>query len=394
MTPTIVTTCRVGLFAAALFSFAAISISRVPAAESFEAKELLVYVGTYTSDKSEGIYMFRMNLDSGALTPAGVTPGVKNPSFLAIHPNRKFLYAVSEVEDSDGKKSGGVTAFAIDAATGILSKLNAQTSEGAGPCHLVVDGSGKCVLVANYGGGSVASLPIGNDGKLAKAASAIQHKGSSVNKSRQEAPHGHSINVDPTNRFAVAADLGLDQVLIYRLDAAKGTITPNDPPSTSVAPGAGPRHFAFHPTGRFAYVINEILCTVTAFAFDGERGTLKEIQTITTLPHEVKEGYSTAEVQVHPSGKFLYGSNRGHDSLAIFSIDPATGKLTAVGHQATGGKTPRNFGIDPTGQFLLAENQNSDTIVVFRIDGKTGELKPTGHKVDVPSPVCVKFLQR
>lgn len=358
-----------------------------------KAAELLVYVGTYTSGKSEGIYIFRMNLDSGAMTPAGVTTGVKNPSFLAIHPSRRFLYAVSEVEDSGGKKTGGVTAFAIDAATGKLSMLNAQPSEGAGPCHLVVDKTGKSVLVANYGGGSVAALPIGDDGRLAKAASAIQHKGSSVNPQRQDGPHAHSINVDPGNRFVVAADLGLDKVLVYRLDAAKAKLEPNDPPSTSVAPGAGPRHFAFHPNGRFAYVINEITCTVTAFTYDGERGVLKEIQTITTLPHEVKEGYSTAEVQVHPSGKFLYGSNRGHDSIAIFSIDQSTGKLTAVGHQATGGKTPRNFAIDPTGQFLLAENQSSDTIVIFRIDQKTGELKPTGIVVDVPSPVCVKFLE-
>ena len=387
-------TRRIGLAAAAFCSLTALGITRLPSAEPTEAKELLVYVGTYTSAKSEGIYSFRMDLESGALSPAGVTTGVKNPSFLAIHPNRKFLYAVSEVEDSDGKKTGGVTAFAIDAATGKLSKLNAQSSEGAGPCHLVVDQSGKCVLVANYGGGSVASLPIGGDGKLAKAASAIQHKGSSVKPGRQAAPHAHSINVDPGNRFAVAADLGLDKVLVYRLDAGKGTLTPNDPPSTSVAPGAGPRHFAFHPTGRFAYVINEITCTVTAFAYDGQRGTLKETQTITTLPHEVKEGYSTAEVQVHPSGNFLYGSNRGHDSIAIFSIEQRTGKLTAVGHQATGGKTPRNFAIDPTGQYLLAENQGSDTIVVFRIDQKTGELKPTGNEVDVPSPVCVKFLER
>jgi 6-phosphogluconolactonase len=259
---------------------------------------------------------------------------------------------------------------------------------------LVVDRTGKTVLVANYGGGSVAALPVDADGRLGKATSAIQHSGSSVDAQRQATPHAHSINVDPSNRFAVAADLGLDKLLIYRLDAAKGTLAPNDPPSASVAPGSGPRHFAFHPNGQFAYVINEMRCTVTAFAFDSQRGALREIQTITTLPHEVKEGYSTAEVQVHPSGKFLYGSNRGHHSIAIFAIDSATGKLNAVGHQSTGGKTPRNFAIDPTGQFLLAENQDSDNIVVFRIDTKTGELKATGHVVDVPSPVCVKFLQR
>jgi 6-phosphogluconolactonase len=367
-------------------------ILSAPIRSAAEPRELIVYVGTYTSAKSQGIYIFRMDLATGALTPAGVATGVKNPSFLAIHPNRKFLYSVSEIADLEGKRTGGVTAFAIDSSSGKLDMLNAQPSEGAGPCHLVVDRTGKTVLVANYGGGSVAALPIGDDGRLGKAASAIQHTGSSVNKKRQESPHAHSINVDPGNRFAVAADLGLDKLLVYRLDAATAKLTPNDPPAASVAPGAGPRHFAFHPNGKFAYVINEIHCTVTAFAYDGQRGALQEIQTITTLPHEVREGYSTAEVVVHPSGKFLYGSNRGHHSIAIFAIDAETGKLTAVAHEPTQGKTPRNFAIDPTGQFLLAENQDSDTIVVFRIDAKTGELKATGHVAEVPTPVCVRFL--
>lgn len=357
-------------------------------------KKLLAYVGTYTSGKSEGIYIYSLDLATGVMTRVGVTTGVKNPSFLAIHPNRKFLYAVSEVEDSDGKKTGGITAFAIDGSTGTLSKLNAQVSEGAGPCHLVVDRSGKCVLVANYGGGSVASLPIEDDGRLSKAASAIQHTGSSVNPQRQKEPHAHSINVDSANRFAIAADLGLDKLMVYRLDAAKGTLTKNNPPAATVAPGSGPRHFAFHPNGRFAYVINEMALTVTGFDYDADKGVLTEFQTIRTIPEGLDEkGFSTAEIQVHPSGKFLYGSNRGHDSIAIFTIDQATGRLTCLGQQPTGGKTPRNFAIDPTGQFLLAENQGSDTIVVFRIDQKTGELKPTGHVVDVPSPVCVKFLE-
>jgi 6-phosphogluconolactonase len=362
-------------------------------ADAPKPAELLVYVGTYTSAKSQGIYMFRLNMETGDLTPAGVITGVTNPSFLAIHPTRKYLYAVSEVSDSDGRKTGGVTAFAIDPATGKLTQLNSQPSEGAGPCHLVVDRTGKTVLVANYGGGSVAALPVGDDGRLGKATASIQHKGSSVDPQRQSGPHAHSINVDQSNRFAVAADLGLDKLLIYKLDPAKGTLEPNEPPSVSVARGSGPRHFAFHPNGKFAYVINEMLCTVTAFSFDSQAGTLREIQTITTLPHEVRQGYSTAEVQVHPSGKFLYGSNRGHHSIAIFSIDLATGKLTAVGHEPTGGKTPRNFAIDPTGTFLLAENQDSDSIVVFRIDQRTGELKATGQPVQVPSPVCVRFLE-
>ncbi len=355
-------------------------------------ESVLVYAGTYTGAKSKGIYLFRLEMESGKLSPLGVAAETVSPSFLAIHPNRKLLYSVGEIGEFGGKKTGAVVAFAIDATSGKLTKLNEQASGGAGPCHLVVDKSGKSVLVANYGGGSVKALPIGEDGKLGDGGTTIQHMGSSVNPRRQDAPHAHSINIDADNRFAFAADLGLDKVLVYRLDPAKASLAANDPPSVSVRPGAGPRHFAFHPTGKFAYVINEIHCTVTAFAYNSDRGVLDEIQTITTLPHEVREGYSTAEVQVHPSGRFLYGSNRGHDSIAVFAIDQSTGKLTAVEHEPTQGKTPRNFGIDPTGKFLLAENQGSDTIVVFRIDPASGKLEPTGHVAECPSPVCVKFL--
>ena len=239
--------------------------------------------------------------------------------------------------------------------------------------------------------GSIASLPIAPDGKLRPPASVIQHTGSSVNKRRQTGPHAHSINIDPTNRFAIAADLGIDKLLIYKFDPAKGTLKPNDPPAVKLAPGAGPRHFAFAPKGKFAYVINELDSTVTTLAFDAAKGTLTKLQTISTLPPGCKTPNTTAEVQVHPSGKFLYGSNRGHDSLAIFAIDSESGELTPVGHQSTGGKTPRNFGIDPTGRFILAANQSSNNIVVFRFDQATGKLKPTGSEITVSSPVCVKF---
>ena len=351
-----------------------------------------VYVGTYTGKSSKGIYMSRLNPVTGALSPVELAAEVNNPSFLAIHPNHKFVYAVNEVSDSDGKPTGAVSAFAIDSQTGKLKLLNHQSSQGAGPCHLVVDRAGKNVLVANYGGGSCACLPIGSDGRLAEATAAIQHRGKSVNPGRQEGPHAHSINLDHANRFAFCADLGLDQVLIYRFDSSKGTLAPNDPPAANVAPGSGPRHFAMHPTGKFAYLINEIANTVTAFALDSERGTLKELQTISTLPKDYNETSHTAEVVVHPSGKFLYGSNRGHDSLAIFTIDQATGKLTSAGHQLTGGKTPRNFAIDHTGLWLLAENQGSGTIVVFKIDPQKGSLQPSGRNLAVPSPVCVRFL--
>ena len=353
--------------------------------------KMRVYVGTYTGGKSKGIYVVELDPATGALSAPVLAAQTANPSFLAIHPSHRFLYAVGELDNFKGKKGGAVTAFAIDPKTGKLTQLNQQSSRGNGPCHLVVDAKGKNVLVANYGGGSVAALPIDADGKLREASSFIQHKGSSVDRGRQEGPHAHSINLDAANHFAVAADLGLDKVLVYKFDADKGTLTPNAPPSASVPPGSGPRHFAFHPDRRHAYVINEMKSTVTAFDYDADNGVLKPVQTLSTLPEPVK-GNSTAEVQVHPSGKFVYGSNRGHNSIAIFTVDAKTGRLTAAGHQATGGKTPRNFGIDPTGKWLLAANQDSGTITVFRIDARTGKLEPTEHKAEVGMPVCVKFI--
>lgn len=386
MTPRILT-CA---FPLALLLLGA-ALDTAPAADDKPAK-LRVYVGTYTGPKSKGIYVGELDLASGALTIKGVAVETANPSFLAIHPSQKFLYAVGEIDNFDKKKTGAVSAFAIDPKTGDLTLLNQKASEGTGPCHLIVDKEGKNVLVANYGGGSVACLPIQDDGKLKDASSSIQHKGSSADPKRQEAPHAHSINLDAANRFAVAADLGLDKVLVYQFDPAKGTLTPNKPPSTSVAPAAGPRHFAFHPNGKYAYVINELGNTMTAFAYDAKEGTLKEIQSITTLPKGFEGKSYTAEVQVHPSGKFVYGSNRGHDSLAIFAVDADTGKLTAVGNQPTMGKTPRNFGIDPTGAYVLAANQDSGTVVVFRVDPKTGELKQVGDPVAVPTPVCIKMM--
>jgi 6-phosphogluconolactonase len=351
-----------------------------------------VYIGTYTNAKSKGIYLFQLDLVTGKLTPEGLVAESKSPSFLAIHPNHRFLYAVNEVDNFGGANSGAVSAFTIDPKNGHLTLLNQQSSRGAGPCHLSVDHQGKDVLVANYGSGSVAVLPIQLDGRLAPATAFDQHEGKGTNPQRQEGPHAHSFNVDAANRFAFAADLGLDKILIYRFDAARGTLTPNDPPAAAVDPGSGPRHFAFHPNGRYAYIINEMASTVTALAYDAQKGTLTPLQTLSTLPGGFKGNSSTAEVQVHPSGKFLYGSNRGHDSIAIFKIDPDTGRLTAAGHQSTQGKTPRNFGIDPTGQYLLAANQDSDSIVVFRIDPATGALTPTGQVVEAPTPVCVKFL--
>jgi 6-phosphogluconolactonase len=354
-------------------------------------EKLWVYVGTYNRNGSKGIYRLEMDLASGKLTPKGLAAAASQPSFLAIHPNQRFLYAVSEVDDFGGKPSGAIRAFAIE-KTGKLTLLNEQPSGGAGPCHLVVDKKGKHVLAANYGGGSACVLPIRDDGSLGKATAFKQHKGSSVDKDRQKGPHAHSINLDAANRFAFVADLGLDKVLIYRYDAKKGTLTENDPASVAVSGSSGPRHFAFHPNGKNAYVINEMKSTVTALDYDAKQGVLKPVETVSTLPRGYKGNTSTAEVQVHASGKFLYGSNRGHNSITIFTIDPKTGKLTFVGHQASQIKTPRNFAIDPTGTFLVVANQDSDSLVVFRIDPESGKLKPTGNKVKVPFPVCVKMM--
>jgi 6-phosphogluconolactonase len=354
-----------------------------------------VYVGTYTnSGRSKGIYLLELDAATGNLTSKGLVAESADPSFLAIHPSKNFLYAVNELAKFEGAPGGAVSGFAIDRSTGALKPINQKPTKGAAPCHLVVDRTGKNVLAANYYGGSITCLPIDESGKLGDASGFVQHKGTSVDPRRQEAPHAHSINVDAANRFAIVADLGLDKVFTYRFDPDKGTFAAGDPPFVAIKPGSGPRHFAFHPDGEHAYVINEMASTITAFRYHATNGSLSEIQTIAAIPADFHGDTSTADVQVHPSGKFLYGSNRGHDSIAMFRIDPATGKTTSLGNEPTRGKTPRNFGIDPSGRFLLAENQDSDTIVVFKIDQETGRLEATGSAVAVPMPVCVKFLEK
>jgi len=348
-----------------------------------------VFIGTYTGKESKGIYRCEFDLDGGKLSKPELAAEVASPSFLAIHPTNKFLYAVGET--GAGKKAGAVHAFALDAKTGELKALNSTSSGGAGPCHISVDAGGKNVLVANYGGGSAEVVPIAEGGKLAEPSCFVQHAGKSVNPGRQEGPHAHSINLDPAGKFAVVADLGLDQVLVYKFDAENGRIMPNEPRTLKVADGAGPRHFAFHKTKPFAYVINEMTCTINALNYTPE-GKFEIVQTISTLPHEVRQGYSTAEVQVHPSGKFVYGSNRGQNSIAGFRVDQETGKLTLIGHQGEGIKTPRNFAVEPTGKYLLVGNQAGNTISVFRIDQKTGELTLVGKPVECPSPVCLRMI--
>ncbi|MFA6107732.1 MAG: lactonase family protein [Candidatus Latescibacterota bacterium] len=357
-------------------------------------RDALVFVGTYTRGGSEGIYPYCLDLATGALERLAGAGKVENPSFLAVAPNGRFLYAVSETESFAGGQSGAVSAFSLDPATGGLSLLNQQPSEGRGPCFVSVDGTGSCALVANYSGGSVAQLPIRSDGSLGPATGKVQHQGSSVDPKRQQGPYAHSIYPDPTNRFAFAVDLGLDQILCYRLDPKDGRLPPHDVPWTPVAPGAGPRHFAFHPNGRFGYAITEMGNTVVVFAYDAARGTLSEVQTVSTLPPDFTGTSYCAEVQLTPDGRFLYGSNRYHDSIAVFAVDGGTGRLSLVEIVPCEGKNPRHFGIDPTGSFLLAAGMESDSIAVFRIDRESGRLSTTGHRIELPSPVCVRFLLR
>lgn len=358
------------------------------------AGEYLVFFGTYTGAKSKGIYASRFDSDTGKLAAPVLAAETPNPSFLAIDSRNRFLYAVNEIGNYAGKPAGSVSAFGLDSRTGRLTYLNSQSSGGADPCHLFVDKTGRNVLVANYTGGSVAVLPLAKDGLLLPASSFLQHRGSSVNKSRQEGPHAHGIYLDSRNRFAYVPDLGQDRYFIYQFNARKGLLDPNEPAYASVTPGSGPRHFAIHPGGTYAYGINEIACTVTSFARDKKSGALSAIGSISTLPpgEPLKDGFSTAELFCHPSGKYLYGSNRGHDTIVVFAIDRKTGRLAYVENASTGGKTPRSFGIDPSGQWLLAANQSSDNVVVFRIDLVSGRLLPTGQSIEVGAPVSVSFV--
>jgi 6-phosphogluconolactonase len=355
--------------------------------------DLLVYFGTYTGKTSQGVYVSRLDR-SGALSAPRLAAETPNPSFLAVHPTQRFLYAVNETSTFDGKPGGAVSAFAIDRMSGTLTLLNGQSSGGADPAHLVVDRDGRNVLVANYSGATVAVLPVDPDGRLRAAATVRRHEGSSVNRDRQSEPHPHGFALDAQNRFAYVSDLGLDRILIYRFDSARGSLAAGDPAFAAVQPGSGPRHIAMHPNGRFAYVINELTCTITVFAVDRAGGGLRELETVSTLPpgQAVAAGYSTAEIAVHPSGRFLYGSNRGHDTIAVFAID-GSGKLTLVEHEPTQGRTPRGFGIEPGGAYLIAGNQRSDSVVVLRIDAATGALTPAGTSISVGSPVSVEFVR-
>jgi 6-phosphogluconolactonase len=338
---------------------------------------LRVYLGTYTG-KSKGIYQCELNLTDGSLTEPILAGETSSPSFLAIHPDKKFMYAVNE---SDAK----ISSFAIDPKTGALAFLNSQPSQGGAPCHLIVDPTGRNVLAANYSGGSCLSVPIEADGRLSSSSSFHQHQGPKKN--------GHSIHLDKANRFALCCDLGLDKVIIYGFDSNTGVLKPHSEFDTPK--GSGPRHFAWSIDHKMAFVNGEHNLTLITCEYNADAGTLKQKQVISTLPNDTtRNGGSTAETAVHPNGKFVYVSNRDpYNSIAIFAIHPQSGELSLIGHQAEGIKTPRNFAIEPSGQFMLVANQSGGNVIVFRIDPNTGKLLPTSSKVNLDSPVCVRFMK-
>ncbi|HEV1994500.1 MAG TPA: lactonase family protein [Candidatus Acidoferrum sp.] len=387
------------LIAPLVFSVAGESADK-PAAN----RKYLVFVGTYThKTESKGIYGYEFDADTGKLTPKGVAVETLDPSWIAVHPSGKFVYAANEAG-----KASTVSAFVVDGKSGKLTLLNQKPALGEDPCYLSFDKTGKYILVANYSSGTIAVFPILADGRLGEHTALVKDQGATgPNKKRQEAPHAHWIETTAHNHFVYVADLGLDRVLIYKFDATKGSLTPGeplpskatpdkeaplDPFSVTLNPGAGPRHVAFARDGKFMYVLGELQSTVTVFANEAQE-TYRSVQQISTLPKGFAGRNDAAEIAVHPNGKFLYASNRGHDSIAIFAIDPAKGTLTFISHVLTGGKEPRHFAIDPSGKYLLAENQFSNNVVVFKIDPATGGLTPTGQVVEVPSPVDIAFLQ-
>jgi len=371
----------------------AIGVLCLGVVKGVEAEQALLFVGTYTGGPSRGISSFRFDTDTGQIQPLGLAAEIENPSFLVMHPHLPVLYSVSEIGQYQGEESGAVASFAVDETTGTLEPMGSVASRGAHPCHLAVDDSGHWLFVANYTGGNVAVLPLDERGVLGPASCVVQHEGSSVNPERQEAAHAHAVTLSPDERFVVVADLGLDQLVVYRLDKQHGRLTPNDPPFVRARPGAGPRHLTFSPDGRFTWVINELNSTITTYAWQQRKGVLEARQSVSTLPEGWQGVNTTAEVVVSTDGTVLYGSNRGHDSIAVFTIDEASGSLTPVGRTPTRGLNPRHFCLAPGGGFLLAANQGSHAVVVFRREQGGTRLVPTGSAVSVDSPVCVCFFR-
>ena len=353
----------------------------------------MIYVGTYTEKTaSKGIYLLRLSPGSGALTLAGVAAETMNPSFVALSPDGTAAFAVNELGSFGGQPGGGITAFGRDTSSGALRQLASVPTNGADPCYASTDRTGRFLFVANYTGGSIAMYPVLAGGGIGAMAGFIQHHGHGPNADRQEGPHAHCVIPDPMNRFVLVADLGLDRIMAYRFDAQAGKLNTSTAGQGMLAPGAGPRHLAFHPGGRVLYVTNELNSTVTAFRYDPETGSLTELQTVPSISEPATVQNFPADIHIHPSGRFLYMSNRGHDSIAAFAIDSATAKLTPIETTSTEGDWPRNFAIDPSGDFLIVANQRSDSIHSFRIDGSTGRLRSTGHRVSLPSPVCIRYF--
>jgi len=359
-------------------------------------ERLFVYIGTYTqgNSQSEGIYVYQFDPSTGSLSPVSTVKGIENPSFLKVSPKGGFLYAVSEVFEAQGKPGGELRAYSIDRQNGALSHLNSQSTHGACPCHVNVDQAEQYAMVSNYMGGNIAILPLKKDGSLRPASDVVQHRGcSNVNPERQEGPHAHSVTMSPDNKFVIAADLGQDMLRTYKLDIEEGKLLSVEENRVLTTPGAGPRHMDFHPDGRYVFLVNELENSIISYKYHKETGALKMLSTVSTLPDEFQGESIAADIHVHPNGKFLYASNRGHDSLVIFSIDENTGELKVLGFQSTRGEHPRNFCIDPGGSFLLAANKDSNNIVTFEIDKATGFLWPKGQAVHVPQPVCLAFLE-
>jgi 6-phosphogluconolactonase len=360
------------------------------------ANAYLVYVGTYTATGSKGIYNYRFDPNTGKLTPIGVAAQIANPSFLATGPQHRFLYAVTEMGQEPGadsyKKNGSISSFSMDRKTGALTFLNKVDAGGGGSCHLVVDKTGKMLFVANYGSGNVASFAIKPDGSIGERTGFNQHSGSSVDPARQKGPHAHAVVLSPDNRFLFVPDLGMDQIKIYRADAAKGTFTANDPGYATVKAGLGPRHFTFGRGAKFAYALCEMGSSVAVFSYNPVKGSLTPVQTISNLPDGFTGIDNSAEIEMDRSGRFLYASNRGNDSITVFAVDPAKGTLTKVQVVPTQGNIPRNFALDPTGKYLIAANQKSNSLVVFSVDPQDGKLKAAGQMLDIPSPVDILFV--
>ena len=383
---------RIGLYSISLFIAAVVPTTSARV-------DRVVYIGTYTGEASKGIYAFRFDDGSGGLTPLGLVSETPNPSFLTSSTDGRFVFAVNELSSFGGEPTGSVTSFAVDSGSGRLTELSVQPSRGAGPCHLALDRTGRYLGVANYGGGNFALLPVAADGRLQPATNLVTGAGPGLPK-----PLGHMVGFDAANRFLIAADKGLDRMLVYRFDASTGVLSVNRPAGAALPAGSGPRHFAFHPNGRWVFMISELSATITTFLWDAASGNLTAMGSVPARPAGVTGG-TTAEIAVHPNGRFVYGSNRGQagvpaartvrggveDSIAVFSVG-ADGALTLVEHESTRGQTPRNFALDPTGRWLIAANQRSNTLAVFSIEQTTGKLSPVGPLVSVGSPVSVLFM--